>query len=147
MVNQSLGYINIMLTVIAICGIALAVTIYWVAKSLISGTASLKKLIETVDYNVNTSMDKIQRSITDINVITQKAGDQMERIEAIITDAHQIGQDARSSMTMIESTLVPALVSLQAFSAGLRKGLDTWREGAPEACDSNTEQESKGDGV
>ncbi|MFA6448263.1 MAG: hypothetical protein WCX65_02245 [bacterium] len=149
MANQTLGYINVMLTVIAICGVALAVTIYWVAKSLISGTASLKKLIETVDYNVHTSVDMIQRSITDINTITQKASDQMERIEAIITDAHQIGVDARTSMSMIESTLVPTLVSLHAISAGLRKGLDTWREGSPDGSYRKTEAagepESAGD--
>jgi hypothetical protein len=130
---MSLDYINFALTIIAVCGVALAATIYWVARSLISGTTSLKKLIETVDYNVHTSVDMIQRSINDINVITQKASDQMEQIEAIINDGRQIGKDMRSSMAMIESTLVPALISLHALSAGLKRGLDTWRENNPEA--------------
>ena len=138
MANPSLGYINLMLTVIAVCGVALAVTIYWVARSLISGTASLKKLIETVDYNVHTSVDMIQRSINDINVITQKASDEMENIEAIIDDGRQIGKDMRSAMSMIETTLVPALISLHALSAGLKKGLDTWRESNPDS-DAGTE--------
>jgi len=135
MANPSLSYINLMLTVIAICGVALAATIFWVARSLINGSASLKKLIETVDYNVHTSVDMIQRSINDINVITQKASDQMEAIEEIIGDGRQIGKDMRSSMTMIETTLVPALISLHALSAGLKKGLDTWRENNPDSGD------------
>jgi hypothetical protein len=134
MANPSLGYINLMLTVIAVCGVALAATIYWVARSLISGSASLKKLIETVDYNVHTSVDMIQRSINDINVITQKASDEMDEIEAIISDGRQIGKDMRSSMSMIETTLVPALISLHALSAGLKKGLDTWRENNPDSA-------------
>lgn len=126
--NASLGYMNVVLTIIALCGIALALTIFWVAKSLISGSASIKKLVETIDYNVHTSMDMIQRSINDVNLITQRAAEQMERIEAIITDAHEIAKDARSSMSMIESTVVPSLIGLHAATAGIRKGLETWRE-------------------
>ena len=122
-----MGYTNAMLTIIALSGAALAVTVYWVARSLISGSASVKKLIETIDHNVHTSVDMIQRSINDINVITQRAADQMNRIEGIITDTREIAKDARSSMSMIESTVVPTLVSLHAASAGLRKGLETWR--------------------
>jgi len=74
-----------MLTVLAASGVLLALTVYWVARSLISGSASIKKLIETIDYNVHTSVDMLQRSISDINAITQRAGDQMEHVESIVS--------------------------------------------------------------
>jgi len=132
MTQQSLAYINVMLTVLAASGVLLALTVYWVARSLISGSASIKKLIETIDYNVHTSVDMLQRSISDINAITQRAGDQMEHVESIVSDAQQVARDARVSMRLIEETLVPVLTNLHAISAGLRKGLDTWREMNPD---------------
>ncbi len=133
MTQQSLSYINVMLTILAVSGVFLAMTVYWVARSLISGAVSIRKLIETVDYNVHTSVDMLQRSIGDINLITQRVGDQMERVESIVGDAQQVARDARVSMRLIEETLVPVLTNLHAISAGLRKGLETWREMNPEA--------------
>ncbi len=143
MTQQSLAYINVMLTVLAASGVFLALTVYWVARSLISGSASIKKLIETIDYNVHTSVDMLQRSISDINAITQRAGDQMEHVESIVSDAQQVARDARVSMRLIEETLVPVLTNLHAISAGLRKGLDTWREMNPDVNAPRQEPEEQ----
>ncbi|HOX27811.1 MAG TPA: hypothetical protein PLQ76_01510 [bacterium] len=139
-------YFNIAVFVIAVCAVCVTAILYWVARNLILGSGSLKKLIETVDYNVHTIVDMLQKSIDDINGITQRAGEQMDKVSEIMEDAHQTAEDARqvaadakSTMHMIETTVVPTLISVKSISAGLKKGLETWRENDPGAAPRENE--------
>jgi len=115
--------------------VLVTVILFWVARNLISGSASLKKLIETIDYNVNTTVDMLQRSIADVNTITERANGQMDRIEEVMENVQHLSGDARSSMHMIDETVSPILSNAHSVVAGGRKAVDTWNDiGAAEGA-------------
>lgn len=125
------AYFSVAVIVIAVCAVCITVILYWVASSLIAGTNSLKKLIETVDYNVHETVDALQQSITDVNKITEQAGEEMQRLDQILKDFQNIARDGSSSMRLIDETLAPSLINLKSISAGLRKAVETWNDSGP----------------
>ncbi len=128
MAESAAPFLKVALVVIALAGVTVSLTLYWLAKSLISSSVSLKKLIETVDYNVHSTVDMLQKSIDDINLMTKRIGDNMDKLDSIVENVESISSDVRSSMNMIDKTVVPTLSNLHSISAGARKAIETWNE-------------------
>ncbi len=129
---------NIAVILIAICAVLTTAILFWVARSLIDGSASLKKLLETVNENVERTVAELRKSIEDINEITEKAGGQMERVEEIVKDVRHAAGDARSILHATDETVVPIVSNMKSISAGLRKAVETWNDMGEqrESCDA-----------
>ena len=125
--NASFAFIFSIVT-IAISSVLVTAILYWVARSLISSSGSLKKLIEDVNVNIGGTVEMLQKSIIDVNEITRRVGDQMDRVEKIVGNAGDITEDLKTSADMINRTIVPTLGNLHAVAAGARKAVDTWNE-------------------
>ncbi|HOO57562.1 MAG TPA: DUF948 domain-containing protein [bacterium] len=133
--EQISPYLSFAIVVIAICAVVLTAVIYWIAKNLISGSNSLTKLLETVDYNVQATVDKLQQSVSDVNKITEEASKQSERVEGLVSDVSSITDDvshitsdARETINMVNNTVVPILANVHAVVAGAKKAFETWNE-------------------
>jgi hypothetical protein len=138
-------YFMVSVVAIAVCAIIVTAILYWVASSLIAGSNSLRKLVETIDYNVHETVDLLQHSIKDISEITERASNQMEKIEHITTDVQSVARDASSSMHMLETTLVPTLINLRSLTGGIRKSVETWNEaGAARGVKRKTAPDEEG---
>lgn len=143
MADSVAPFIEVALVIMAVSSVAVTVVLYWLAKSLISSSVSLNKLIETVDYNVHTTVDMLQKSIDDINVMTRRVGDNMDKLDSIVENVDNISSDVRSSMHMIDKTVVPTLTNLHSISAGARKAIETWNEYGGTATGAEEETDNK----
>jgi methyl-accepting chemotaxis protein len=137
---------NIAVILIAVCAVLTTAILFWVARSLIDGSTSLKKLLETVSENVERTVAELRKSIEDINEITEKAGGQMDRVEDIVKDVRHAAGDARSILHATDQTVVPIVSNMKSVSAGLMKAVETWNDmGERRAgCEGGSEAARKG---
>jgi hypothetical protein len=111
----------VLLTVIAVSAVSVAVIFFWLSQSLIKSNESLRTVVGEIDVSV-------QRTIDEVGGITKRVAMQMDRVDEIVENVEHITADARSSMHMVDQTVFPALSTLKATLAGVRRGLEVWRE-------------------
>jgi uncharacterized protein YoxC len=121
-------FASVSLVVLALSGVIVALTFTVLVKALKSNTESIKTLVDHMDSRVDTLMDSVQKSIADINGITESVNHQMERVDQIVNNIEVATKDARTSVHMVNATVVPILANMHGIVGGLRKGVETWRE-------------------
>lgn len=120
--------VSLSLIVIALSSIGIAVIFSFLARALMANTEAIQKLVDHLDARLDTALQSVQKSIEDVNGITQRVNMQMDRVEAIVQNIEHTTKDARTSVHMVNATVVPMLANMHGIMGGVRKGIDTWNK-------------------
>jgi uncharacterized protein YoxC len=118
--------VSLSLVVIAFSSIGIAVIFSFLARALMANTEAIQKLVDHLDARLDTALQSVQKSIEDVNGITQRVNMQMDRVESIVQNIESTTKDARTSVHMVNQTVVPMLANMHGIMGGIRKGIDTW---------------------
>ena len=132
--------VSLSLIVIAISSIGIAVVFSFLARALIANTEAIQKLVDHLDTRLDTALQSVQKSIDDVNGITQRVNMQMDRVESIVQNIEHTTKDARTSVHMVNATVVPVLANMHGIMGGIRKGIDTWNKTGGEGNERPTQQ-------
>jgi hypothetical protein len=103
--------------IIALSGATIAVTFICLAYALIKGSHSISNLIESVDKKVHEAIETLNKSITEIRIITS---DISKSSNEIVENLLQVSQDAK---TKVSEFNIPTPLRYEDFETGLQETL------------------------